>query len=220
MTPITRVGLVEDELLLRRMLEQLLHGREGLTLVHSVGGFQEAKLAITPRSTDVAVVDVNLEDGDGVQLGIYLQRVDPEIGILLLSSEDAMASFMAAQDEASKPWSYLSKRSSFATTTLVRAIHGAAHGEQVIDPYLVDRSTPRTGSELSRLSPAQLRVLTLVAQGYSNDAIAQELHLAVRSVENHLLAIYRVLGVRADGRNPRVAATLRFLGQTSRQPAR
>jgi DNA-binding NarL/FixJ family response regulator len=218
MAPITRVSLIEDELLLRRMLEQLLHGREGIQLVHSVGGYQEARLAIGRGTTDVAVVDVRLEDGDGVTLAGELQTMDASIGILLLSSEDVMPAFMSAQEDASKPWSYLSKRSSFATTTLVRAIQGAAHGEQVIDPYLVDRSTPRAGSELARLSPAQLRVLALVAQGYSNDAIAEELHLAVRSVENHLLAVYRILGVRTDGRNPRVAATLRFLGQSSRQP--
>ncbi len=215
-----RVSLVEDELMFRRMLEQLLHGRPGLSLAHSVGGAQEAALVITPGSTDVVVVDVALEDGDGVALAARLQRSDPDLGVLLLSAQDSLSAFMLAQDSAPKPWSYLSKRSSFAITTLVRAITAADRGEQVIDPYLVGRSAARSDSRVSRLTPAQFRVLSLVAQGLTNEAIAEELGVVVRSVENHLLVIYRVLGLVVDGRNRRVLATLAFLRQTSRVAGR
>ncbi|RMI14051.1 response regulator transcription factor [Cellulomonas triticagri] len=214
-----RVSLVEDELMLRRMLEQLLHSRPGVALVHSVGGFQEARLVMTPGSTDVAIVDVQLGDGDGVALGARLQRADPDVGVLLLSCHDAMPAFLLAQETATKPWSYLSKRSSFAITTLTRAIAAAAAGEQVVDPYLVERSSARSDTQVSRLSPAQFRVLALVSQGRTNDWIAGELGIAVRSVENHLLAVYRILGLDSDGHNRRVLATLAFLQQTSRYPA-
>ncbi len=211
-----RVSLVEDELLLRRMLEQLVSGPERLRLVHSLGGAQEARLAIAPASSDVLVVDVNLTDGNGIALAQELQRADPALGVLVLSSHDVMGLFMSAQRRAPKAWSYLSKRSSFTTTVLLRAISGAARGEQVIDPYLVQRSTPRMDSEVSQLSPAQFRVLALVAEGMSNEAIAQQLVITTRSVENHLIGVYRTLGISGQGRNRRVAATLAFIEQTSR----
>lgn len=213
---VTRVSIVEDELLLRRMLEQLLTGRDGLRLAHSVGTAQEARLAITPGSTDVLLADVNLVDGNGIVLAAELQKADPALGVLVLSSQDAMGMFMGAQAQASKAWSYLSKRSSFATTVLLRAVVAASRGEPVIDPYLVQRSQPRADSDVSRLTPAQLRVLALVAEGLSNESVAQQLDVSVRSVENHLLAVYRTLGIQSEGRNRRVAATLEFLEQTSR----
>lgn len=215
-----RVALVEDEALFRSMLEPVLGRQNGLTLVHSLGGFQEAQLVIRPGSTDVAVVDVRLGDGDGIELASLLQRRDPRIGILLLSCQDVLGAFLEAQESATRPWSYLSKRSSFATTTLVQSIIATSRGEQVIDPSVVNRSEPRVRSHVSRLSPAQFRVLALVAQGLTNEVIATETGIAVRSVENHLLAAYRTLGLRRDGRNRRVLATLAFLEQTSRNTGR
>lgn len=211
-----RVSLVEDELLVRRLLERLVVASGG-RVVHSLGGFAEARLAIGERSTDVVVVDVNLGDGDGIDLAAQLQQRDPHLGILVLSSEDVLGSFMLAQEESTKPWSYLSKRSSFATNTFGRAILAASVGEQVIDPYLIDQSQPRNGSDVGRLTAAQFRVLALIAEGLSNEAIADRLGIAVRSVENHLLAVYRILGVANEGYNRRVLATLAFLQQTSRR---
>jgi len=208
--------VVEDEILLRRMLEKLLSTTDELQLTHSAEGVQDALLVIRPGSSDVAVLDVHLQDGDGVSLGLELQRRDPSLGILLLSSQDDMAGFMEAQEVASKPWSYLSKRSSFAAMTLLRAVAAAANGEQVIDPYLISRSTPRFGSPVARLSPTQQRVLGLVAEGLSNEAISERLGVTVSSVENHLIAVYRALQLPTDGKNRRVLAALTFLRQTSR----
>ncbi len=212
-----RLSLIEDELLVRRLLQQSLQAQQGVRLVHSVESVKEASLVIEPGTTDVAIIDVNLADGDGISLGSWLQSRDPNLGVLLLSGRDSMGAFMLAQRSAAKPWSYLSKRSSFALTTLTRAIKAAADGEQVIDPYLIQNSVPRTHSAVSNLSPTQYRVLSLVAQGLSNEAIGETAGIKVRTVENHLLAIYRQLGMLGDGRNRRVMAVLAFLEQTSRQ---
>jgi DNA-binding NarL/FixJ family response regulator len=212
-----RVALVEDEVLLRRLLEGVLHGREGVRVVHSVGGCQEAGLVLKPGSADVAVVDVNLGDGNGITLGLELQRADPQLGIVLLSSRDSMGMFIAAQSGMTKPWSYLSKRSVFTATVLVEALRATVRGEPVVDPYLVHRSTPRDGTRVADLSAAQFNVLSLVAEGLSNEAVASRLSIRVRSVENHLLAIYRTLKVQDNAQNRRVAATLAFLEQSSRR---
>jgi DNA-binding NarL/FixJ family response regulator len=214
--PVTRVSIVEDEAVLRGMLEETLSAQEGVRVIHSVPGVQEARLVITPGSSDVAVLDVNLPDGNGVALGLQLQRADPALAIMLLSSEDVMGLFASVQDQAAKPWSYLSKRSSFARDVLVRAVVATAQGQVVLDPYLVQRSTPRADSAVAELTPAQFQVLRLVAEGLSNAAAAARIGIAERSVESHLKSIYQRLGIDGSEQNRRVAAVLTFLEQTGR----
>ncbi len=216
MGPSTRVAIVEDESLMRTMLEQTLAREEGVRVVHSAANVQTARLVIAPGTCDVAILDVNLPDGNGVALGLQLQRRDPELAVMLLSSEDVMGLFASVQEQATRPWSYLSKRSSFASDVLTRAVLASADGQVVIDPYLVERSTPRTGSAMASLTRAQFAVLRLVAEGMSNQSAADELGIAERSVESHLQAVYQRLGIDSDGRNRRVAAVLAFLEQTGR----
>lgn len=215
-TTVTRVGIVEDEALMRGMLEETLSAQESVRVVHAVPGVTEARLVFAPGSCDVALLDVNLPDGNGVALGLALQRADPDLAIMLLSSEDVMGLFTTVQDQATRPWSYLSKRSSFARDVLVRAVVVAAQGDVVLDPYLVRRSTPRAGSDVAGLTPAQFGVLRLVAEGLSNQAVAERLGINERSVESHLKSIYQRLGIDGAGHNRRVAAVLAFLEQTGR----
>ncbi|MCA5895187.1 response regulator transcription factor [Isoptericola sp. NEAU-Y5] len=215
-TTVTRVSIVEDEALMRGMLEEALASHEGVRVVHSVPGVQEARLVITPGSCDVAVLDVNLPDGNGVSLGLQLQRADPRLAIMLLSSEDVMGLFTTVQDQVSKPWSYLSKRSSFARDVLVRAVTATAQGQVVLDPYLVQRSSPRAKTAVAELTPAQFQVLRLVAEGWSNQGVAEQLGINERSVESHLQSIYQRLQIGGEGHNRRVAAVLAFLEQTGR----
>jgi len=216
MADVVRVGIVEDEALMRGMLVDTLSQVDGIEVVHSVPGATEAKLVLTPGSVDIALLDVNLSDGNGVALGVQLQRFDPNLAIMLLSSEDVMGLFATVQNEAPKPWSYLSKRSSFARDVLVRAVTATAAGQVVLDPYLVQRSEPRAGSAIAELTPAQFGVLRLIAEGLSNEAAAERLGINTRSVESHLKSIYQRLGIDGDGTNRRVAAVLAFLEQTGR----
>ncbi|NUL44770.1 response regulator transcription factor [Cellulosimicrobium funkei] len=211
-----RVSIVEDEALMRSMLVRTIEAAEGMRVVHELDSAASARLAIAPRSTDVALLDVNLGDGNGVHLGLELQRADPRIAVMLLSSLDVMGLFLSVQDEVSEPWSYLSKRSSFTRDVLIGAIEATADGEVVIDPSLVRRSRPRAGTPVAGLTAAQFEVLRLVAEGLSNEAVAERLHVSERSVESHLLSIYRRLKVDGDGANRRVRAVLVFLEQTGR----
>ena len=213
---VVRVGIVEDEALMRDLLTQTLNSQEGIEVVHSVPGVTEARLVFSPGTVDVAVLDVNLLDGNGVALGVQLQRQDPDLAIMLLSSEDVMGLFTTVQEEAPRPWSYLSKRSSFARDVLLRAVVAAAQGQVVLDPYLVQRSEPRSGSAIASLTPAQFGVLRLVAEGLNNQAAADRLGINTRSVESHLKSIYQRLGIDGENSNRRVAAVLAFLEQTGR----
>jgi DNA-binding NarL/FixJ family response regulator len=211
-----RVGVVEDETLMLAMLEQTLRRVPGIRVVHAVQGVAAAQLAITPGSTDVVLLDINLQDGTGISLGLQLQRQDPDLRVILLSSLDMMGVFATVQEEVDHPWSYLSKRSAFARDVLVQAVLATAQGRVVLDPELVEKSQPRVGTDVAELTPAQLQVLRLVADGLSNQAVAERLKISPRSVESHLLAIYRRFGIEGGGANRRVAAVLRFLRETGR----
>ena len=211
-----RVGIVEDEGLLRSMLTDLVAAHPNMEVVGAASGAGEARSLLAPGSIDIVLMDVALGDGNGVALGVAMQRANPDLVVMLLSSHDVMDLVLSIRSNVPKPWSYLSKRSSVTQDILFRAILAAASGEVILDPELTDRSRPREGADASKLSNAQLQVLRLVAQGFSNATAAELLGLSRRSVENHLQAIYRTFGISSQDASPRVAAVLHFLQQTSR----
>ena len=198
------------------MVTRSLESDPRLSVVAAASDINEARLLFAAGTIDVAVVDVNLPDGNGVAFGVELQERDPSVAIILLSTEDVMGMFNSVQATAPKPWSYLSKRSTFADNVLISAVAAAAEGGVVIDPYLAQQSEARAGTVLAQLSSAQYQVLQAVAEGLSNHGVAARLGLTVRSVESHLQAIYRTLGIDESDLNRRVAAVLAFIEQTGR----
>lgn len=213
--PPVRVAIVEDQPLFRSMLEVALKSDAGFDVVSSSATVTEANRAIRVGSTDVAVIDIDLPDGNGIALGVTLRRREPDLGILLLSAHDAMDLLLDLPQDVASGWSYLSKTSSTDSETLARAIEVAASGGTTLDPALLDRMQPRTGTSVSLLTDRQYKVLRLIAQGLSNAGIGVELEITEKSVQNHINAIYANLGIDADpARNPRVTAALRLLEET------
>ena len=99
--------------------------------------------------------------------------------------------------------------------TVVRAIKGAAWGMLVIDPQLTDSLKPRENTLLSRLTSEQMKVLELVAQGYTDRASAEELGMSENAVRKTMSLICRRLEIEAgDGIAPRVVAVRTYLDQT------
>lgn len=213
-TPL-RIAVVEDQPLYRAMLVQLLDADPRTEVVVEAAGAAEARRRIMPGRVDVAILDIELGDGNGVGLGVSLRRADADLGVLLLSSRDVMELLLDLPSDVRRGWSYLSKTTSTSADSLFTALTATAEGRTVLDPELVGRSVPRAGSTLARLSDRQLQVLTLVAEGLSNAGIAERLGLSSRSIENHLNAIYATLEL-PEGRNSRVSAVLRLVEETSR----
>ena len=213
--PTTRVAVVEDHQLYREMLVASLMGEPSVTVSVVAAGAQEARARIAPGAVDVALLDVDLPDGNGVALGVQLRRRDPDVAVMLLSAQDVLALLLDMPADVRRGWSYLSKSSALSTADLVRALHATAEGRTVLDAELVRRARPRRASSLEQLSPRQREVLRLVATGMSNSAVGAELGISTHSVENHLSGIYTMLHLPAD-QNPRVAAVLRFIEETSR----
>jgi DNA-binding NarL/FixJ family response regulator len=205
---VVRVALVEDHALLRALLAEHLGRVDGLVLAACVGTAAEARQQITRGTADVAVLDVGLPDGDGIALGVLLQRADPDLRVLLLSAQDALEPMLVTQRACASPWSFLSKRSALAADRLVEAVRWVAAGRVVIDPA---RGGAR-GQErdaIDGLNAQQVRVLRLVALGLTNTAVGAALGVSPKAVEAAMSTVYRVLDLAAD-RNPRVAAVLAY----------
>jgi len=212
---VVRVAIVEDQPLFRTMLERTLGQVDGLDVVASVGTATDARHALQPGVTDVALLDIDLPDGNGIALGVTLRRQQPGIGVLLLSAHDAMDLLLDLPPDVGHGWGYLSKNSSTSEELLVHAVRSAAVGETVLDPELLARISPRAGSDVARLTHRQYEVLRLLAAGLSNAGIGERLGITEKSVQNHVNALYGTLGIDADpARNPRVSAALRLLEET------
>jgi len=210
-----RVAVVEDQPLFRSMLERMLDETPGLHVVAALGTVTEATRVLRPGLAHVAVLDIDLPDGNGIALGVTLRRAQPDLGILLLSAHDAMDLLLDLPRDVAAGWGYLSKTSSTSEEVLVGAVRAAAVGETVLDPALLERMTPRAGSAVARLTDRQYDVLRLLAAGLSNSGIGTRLGITEKSVQNHVNAMYATLGIDTDpSRNPRVSAALRLLEET------
>jgi DNA-binding NarL/FixJ family response regulator len=211
----TSVAIVEDEALYRDLLRTALTSR-GFAVV---GDFEDADSAleeIVRLAPDIAVLDIDLPGRmNGVQLGVALRRRCPTIGIVLLSNLASPQLLTSLPDDVAGGWSYMLKKSVSNMESLSRAIEGAAAGFMVVDPELTRNSQPRKRSPLAALTPRQLEILQLIAEGKSNAGIAAQLVITDKAVENHIGRIYTELGIPQDhATNARVLAVKAFLDNT------
>jgi DNA-binding NarL/FixJ family response regulator len=178
---------------------------------------QSALAAAQELRPRVAILDIELPGGlNGVQLGLRLRRLLPNLGIVLLSNHGDPEFVASLPADVLSGWSYLQKKSVSDLSVLQRAITGATTGLVTLDPNLVTGMRPRAGGLLERLTPRQQEILALIAQGYTNRAIASRLHLAEKSVENQINALYQQLEI--DRNEPdihlRVRAVLIYMQES------
>jgi DNA-binding NarL/FixJ family response regulator len=212
MTQTLRIGLLEDQPLFREMLQHLLRAVPGFAVV-TAADCSDATSNWDARALDVALLDVELPDGTGLDVGRALQRSNPDLRVVLLSAVDR--SQLLLEIDEREQWSYLSKNSSTSSAKLIRAIRACAAGRRVIDPDVVGSRRVRAGGRLEGLSSRHLEVLQLVTEGLTNQAIAERLGLALSSVNNHVNAIYAGLQIDRARFNPRVAAARLYLEETA-----
>ena len=210
-----RVAIVEDQPLYRQMLQSLLQTVPGFAVAAAAGSVAEAGELIDPLALDVALLDLHLPDGNGLDLGRALQQQNPSLGVMLLSSDDHMHVLLDLPESQHQRWSYLSKTASLSAQALVAAVRATAQGRPVLDRSLVERRNARANGRLAALSSRQQQILALLAEGLTNAAIAERLDLAHRSVENHVNAVYAALGLTGSAEhNPRVRAVRMFLAES------
>lgn len=206
-SPPLRVAVVEDVPLFRRLLEGIIEETSELLLVATAGTAHQARTTIPPVDPDVVLLDLHLPDGHGFDIGVELRRRMPHVRIVILSEHVRPHVLDMLPPEESTAWSYVLKANVKSADDLVSVIKAP---RPRIDPA-VSRARAEQDGALALLSDRQREILRLVAAGYSNAAIAQELHIQSKSVEYHLTQIYATLGLKDDAmRNARVQASLRF----------
>jgi DNA-binding NarL/FixJ family response regulator len=208
------VLVVEADSLLRDMLATVLRAEARLDIVGATGDLAEATAIALATSPDVALIGL---DQESEQQALAAAQAISTAGarIVFLGEGPDRRTLAALPAFRAAGWSYLLRQSVNDVATLVRAIDGAAMGLVVLDPLVVE-SLGQRETRLSSLTQRQLEVLSLMAKGHNNAAIAKALVLEEKSVENHINAIFGQLNLsRNNAAHPRVKAVLLYLQETT-----
>jgi DNA-binding NarL/FixJ family response regulator len=216
MTDSLRVAIAEDSAVLRDGLVQLLVDR-GFIITGAVGDPESLYRSIEREPPDVAVVDIRMPPtftDEGLRAAIELRRRHQGLGILVFSQyiETRYAAELLADDAAGI--GYLLKDRVADVSDFVEALVRVAHGGTALDPEVVTQllGASRRTDSISVLSTREREVLSLMAEGRSNAAIAKELVVSEGAVEKHVANIFTKFDLpvsQSDHR--RVLAVLRFL---------
>jgi DNA-binding NarL/FixJ family response regulator len=209
----TRLLVVDDEALFRELLCRTLSSEPELAVVGVAGDGETAVQLARKEKPDVVIMDIELPGKlDGIEAALQIKKERPQTGIVVLSAHSERRYVTSLPLEDIQGWAYLLKQTAPDLATVVRAIEGSKAGMVVLDPTVVAGLRPRQGSAVARLNPRHQEVLELLAQGYSNAAIAQLLKLSRKSVETYINAIYQELHLSHEQDiHARVKATLLYL---------
>jgi DNA-binding NarL/FixJ family response regulator len=198
------------------MLRAVLSNEQRLEIVGSTGDPSEAVRIATADLPDVMLVGLDAEsEHDSLALAQSLSSSKSGPRVVFLGERPDRRTLAALPAFRAAGWSYLLRQSVSDVATLVRAIDGAAMGLVVLDPLVVE-SLGRRETRLSALTRRQIEVLSLMAKGHNNAAIARQLVLEEKSVENHINAIFGQLNLSRDpAAHPRVKAVLLYLQETT-----
>jgi DNA-binding NarL/FixJ family response regulator len=195
-----RVFLLDDHEIVRRGLRDLLEAEDDITVVGEAGTADEARRRIPATQPDVAVLDVRLPDGDGVEVCRDFRSDHPEVACLMLTSfaddEALLAAVMAGAS------GYVLKQ--VKGHDLVEDIRRVAAGESLLDPAVTARVMERVqagpdgeddDADIASLTPQERRILALIGEGLTNRQIGEEMHLAEKTVKNYVSNLFAKLGM-------------------------
>jgi DNA-binding NarL/FixJ family response regulator len=192
-----RVFLLDDHEVVRRGVRDLLEAQEDFEVVGEAGTAEEGLSRIPPTQPDVAIVDMRLPDGNGVEVCREVRSHNPHIQCLILTSfADDEALFDAIMAGAA---GYLLKQ--IKGTDLVDAIRRVASGQSLLDPNVTARVLerlrrgPEEDERLARLTEQERRILDLIAEGLTNRQIAERIFLAEKTVKNYVSNLLAKLGM-------------------------
>ena len=193
----TKVFVVDDHELVRKGLIDLIDAEEDLSVVGSAANCEDAVVNFTALDADVAVLDVRLPDGNGIELCRELINLKPELKVLMLTSfQDDEALLGAVLGGAV---GYLIK--DIKNLELLASIRKVAAGESFLDTKLISSVTNRLrenknpASEIYELTDQEQRVLEFIGRGMTNREIAKNMFLAEKTVKNYVSSLLRKLGL-------------------------
>jgi DNA-binding NarL/FixJ family response regulator len=211
-----RVVIADDAVLLREGAARLLE-EAGFDVVAQAGDAEDLLRKVRAHRPDVAIIDVRMppgNDDDGLRAALEIHEELPDVGILLLSQylEDRYLGQLLAG--GAQGVGYLLKDRVAEVERLAEAVQRVAAGGSVLDPEVVAQMLGRRRDEdpLESLSSREQEVLSLMAEGRTNRAIAAELYVSERAVERHVTGIFTKLGLPiTEQDHRRVLAVLAYL---------
>jgi DNA-binding NarL/FixJ family response regulator len=216
-----RIVIAEDSAVVRAGLAEILADR-GHEVVAAVGNAADLLAAVDEHRPDVTVVDVRMPPGftdEGLRAAITIRRDHPKTGVLVFSqyietryTADLLG---AASGGGAAGVGYLLKYRVADVSEFVDALTRVAAGGTALDPEVVTQlfGASRRVDGLAALTAREREVLTLMAEGRTNGAIAAALVVSERAVEKHVANIFSKLGLApSDTDHRRVLAVLRYLG--------
>lgn len=192
-----RVFLLDDHEIVRRGVRDLLEVHDDLEVVGEAGTAEEGVARIPAAKPDVAIVDMRLPDGNGVEVCREVRSIDSGIQCLILTSfSDDEALFDSIMAGAA---GYLLKQ--IKGSDLVDAVRRVAAGQSLLDPSVTARvlerlrTGPKEDPRLARLTDQERKILDLIAEGLTNRQIGDRLFLAEKTVKNYVSNLLAKLGM-------------------------
>jgi len=185
------VFLLDDHEIVRRGVRELLESAGGIEVIGEASNAADAPGRVHAIDPDVAVLDVRLPDGDGVEVCREIRALHPRTACLMLTSfADDEALFQAIMAGAS---GFVLKQ--VRGNDLVDAVRRVADGQSMLDPAVTARVLerlrrgPEEDERIARLTPQEREILLLMAEGLTNRAIGQRMYLAEKTVKNYVTSV-------------------------------
>jgi two-component system, NarL family, response regulator DevR len=206
--------LMDDHEVVRQGVRALLESTGDIVVVGEAANAAEAIARIPALRPDVAVLDVRVPDGNGIEVCREVRSRAGTRCLMLTSYSDDEALFEAIMAGAS---GYVLKQ--VRGTELLTAVKRVAAGESLLDPAITGRVLSRLRSHsdedprLARLTPQERRILHLIADGMTNRQIASEMHLAEKTIKNYVSNLLTKLGMERRTEAAVFATKLELAGQ-------
>jgi DNA-binding NarL/FixJ family response regulator len=211
-----QVMIAEDSVLLREGLSRLLV-ENGIEVVGSCTNADELLRGVRGFQPDVAIVDIRLPptyNDEGLQAAIQIRANHPSVGVLVLSQYVEVGLAMKLLADSAEGTGYLLKDRISDVKEFISAVRRVAEGGSAIDPIIVSTllSKRRSNDPLAPLTPREREVLELMAEGRSNQGIANKLVISLRAVEKYVSSIFSKLDLPSSStESRRVLAVLLYL---------
>ena len=211
-----RVMIAEDNVLLREGLVRLFT-ESGIEVAGSSGNADKLLVLVDDDPPDVAIVDIRLpptHTDEGMKAALKIRAGHPDVGVLVLSQYVEVGLAMQLLGDSAAGVGYLLKDRVSNVKEFMDAVARVADGGSAIDPTIVSAliSKQRKRDPLDRLTPREREVLALMAEGRSNQGIADRFVITLRAVEKYVSSIFSKLDLPTTGSDSkRVLAVLLYL---------
>jgi DNA-binding NarL/FixJ family response regulator len=210
-----RIVIAEDSVLLRDGLTRMLTDA-GDEVVAAVPDADQLLRSVAEHKPDLAVIEVRMpptHTDEGIRAALVIRRQYPDVALLVLSQyvEESYATDLLSAANSSV--GYLLKDRVAQVTDFLDAVRRVAAGGTALDPEVVAQLLVRRDDPIDRLTPRELHVLQLMAEGRSNGGIVEELKVSPSAVEKYVTNIFLKLDLPPTGTDHRrVLAVLKYLG--------